>query len=492
MNTPGELWLNTILVLFYSMGYTWSIHHFCMSHFTCINRRKKTFLFVLLISMPISNTVILSGLLPYPVWLLLPLLQHILLIFWIVLLYQGETVQKISVAALLLTVSSLSENFAGSFPTCLILIALRAMHIERTPLIGYVLECMSYCIATVCTIWVITLLTKHTTGFFVGRMRRWYTMLSVPLFGIVILWYLIYIGACHGILLRGGDYLNLTYNEIFSHIGISVLSLLCMCGAGFYVFGMDKIDIEQKQKEQYRSQVTFYQMLEEQYRSLERIRHDMKNHIIGLQSLIDNLGWDEKSNKFNCEICLRQTRNYLHRLADAGGIEYSDELTGKSIIDALLYYKHKQAKDNHIHWECDVHIPSECPIDDFDLCVIFGNLLDNALEACLKMSPADDRFINIHAHIVKKCLLIEITNSAEMITSPAKEVKQSDNVNNHIRSNNDTKQLGYMKHGIGLRNVKDTIDKYNGTLDIGADDNIFRISILLPCVTSAHDINLSL
>ena len=96
-----------------------------MSHFTCIDRRKKPFLFVLSISMPISNTVIFSGLLPYLVWLILPLIQQILLIFWIVLLYQGETVQKISAAALLLTVSSLFENFAGSFPTCLILIPAR-------------------------------------------------------------------------------------------------------------------------------------------------------------------------------------------------------------------------------------------------------------------------------------------------------------------------------------------------------------------------------
>ena len=484
--------LCTILDLLYSMGYTWSIHHFCTSHFTCINRRKKPFLLLLSISLPLSNAVILSGIVPFSVSLLLPILWQVLLIFWIVLLYQGMTIQKILTSALLLTVSLLLRNFAESLFMCLILILLHTTHIECTPMFDYILYCLIYCITTAGTIGGIVLLTKHTTDLFVNRLRRWYIMLSVPMFAIIILWNLIYIGARHGILLRGGDHLNLYYNELFSYVGICVLSALCMCGMGFYIFGMDKIDIEQKQKEQYRSQVIFYQMLEEQYLCLERLRHDMKNHIIGLQSLIDNLGWDEKSNKFNCEICLRQTRNYLHRLADAGGIEYADELTGKSIMDALLYYKHKQAKDNHIRWECDVHIPSECPIDDFDLCVIFGNLLDNALDACLKMSPTNDRFINIQAHIIKKCLLIEITNSAEIVTSPAKEVKYSDNANYHIRSNTGTKQRCYMKHGIGLRNVKDTIDKYNGTLDIGTDDNIFRVSILLPCVSPAHDINQSL
>lgn len=492
MNPTITSYLTMVFELLYGIGYAWAIHHFCISHFTCINQRKKPILFLLAISIPVCDTIIYSGILPYPVWLLLPLLWNILTIFWIILLYHGETVQKIFAAALLLTVSSLMANFAESFPMCLILIILRAMHIERTPLIDYILAYMIYCTATAYTIWGIALLTKHTTGFFVNRFHRWYIMLSTPLFGIVILWYLIYVGACHGILLRGGDYLNLTYNEILSHIGISVLSLLCMCGAGFYVFGMDKIDIEQKQKEQYHSQVTFYQMLEEQYRSLEQVRHDMKNHIIGLQCLIDNLGCNKKSDEFDCEICLQQTRNYLHKLATTGGIEYADELTGKSIIDAMLYYKHNQAREDHIQWECDAHIPPECPIDDFDLCVIFGNLLDNALEACQKIPIESDRFINIQAHLVKKCLLIEIINSAEIKTIPAIEIKTPENVNHYIGSNSRVKHPIYIKHGIGLRNVKDAIAKYNGTMSINTNDNIFRVSILLPCVSPVHDINQSL
>lgn len=472
MNQACELWSITFLSLLWSIGYTLSVHHFCTSHFTCINRRKPM-LFLLIISLPISDAVIISGILSYPVWLLCPLLRQILLILCIVLLYQGSAVQKILASSLLLAVSSLLQDFAASLFMCLMLIILHAAHIEHTPLLNYMLDCTAYCIAAACTIGGTIVLARHMAGFFANRLRRWYIMLCVPLFGIIILWDLIYIGACHGILLRGGDYLNSYYNELFSQAGICILSLLCMCGVGFYLFGMDKIDIEQKQKEQYHSQVVFYQMLEEQYRSLECLRHDMKNHIIGLQQIIDSCEGNNKSNNPDCGIAPMkcrvslQIRDYLYRLADTGGIGHADDLTGKSVVDALLYYKHNQAKNHLIRWECDVHIPSECPIADFDLCVIFGNLLDNALEACQKIETESNRFINIQASMVKKCLLIEITNST-------------------------AEHPGCYKDGIGLRNVKDSIDKYNGTLNINTDDTIFRVSVLLPCILATHDTNPSL
>ena len=525
------LYLESALALLCCAGYTWAIHRFCTSHFACIKQHRNVFL-VLLAAVPsiaiglrqaaiLHSPAVEISRLPLQDWILLcyttppslislPLLWQCLLIFCILRLYQGKKAQKILAAAFLLTTITLLTNFIESFLECLILFILHSAHIEYTILLSYWLGHLVCCINSACTIGAIVLLAKRMTGFFADRLSRWYVMLSVPLFGIVLLWDFIDFIAEHGILLRGGDHLNLYYNELYSQAGICVLSFLCICGIGFYVFGMDKIDIEQKQKEQYRSQVAFYQMLEEQYRSLERLRHDLKNHIIGLQQLTENRVWDKTPNKSDCESCLRQTRNYLHKLAATGDIEYADDLTGKSIVDALLYYKHNQAKQNQIRWECGAHISPECSVDDFDLCVIFGNLLDNALEACLKMPKESDRYINIKAYMVKKCMLIEIINSSEMTTKSAKEmraVKYSDNADYSIASKSvqpaltsgwdsfdqaaDTKRHTY-KSGIGLRNVKDAIAKYNGTLNIDTDDNSFRISILIPCVPAAHDISQAL
>lgn len=452
------LYLEVIFSLLCSAGYTWAIHYFCTRHFNCMERRKRLSLLLpavlpaaitwirlysLLCSAHDAGTYlsledwILLCLTPSsPFYNLLPLLWQCLLIVWLLRLYEGTKPQKLLAAAMLLATTSLLSHFTEALLNCLVTLVLHIAHIENTLLFSYGLEYPVILIISACSIGMIVLFSKRLTGFFTDRLPRWYLMVSVPLFGIVILWDIIDLCASHGILLRGGDHLNPYYNELFSHAGICILSALCICATLFYLFGMDRIDIEQKQKDRYRSQVLFYQMLETQYGSLERLRHDMKNHIIGLQRLIDNQEWDKMS-------------DYIHKMADFGSIDCADNMTGRSIIDALLYYK----KSDSIRWECDVQIPPDCPVEDFDLCVIFGNLLDNALEACQKVPADSDHFIKVCARMVKKCLLIEITNSMP--------------------------QSGNRKDGIGLRNVRETAEKYNGTLQITAQDKIFCATVLL-------------
>lgn len=469
MNQTGALWSEMALFLLYSAGYAWSVHRFCTSHFICIRRREKSFLLLLTVSLPILNAVSLLSLLPHPIAALMPLLGQLLLILWIILLYQGQIAQKILAASILLAVTLLSQHFTESLLICPTLILLHLTQDVPAPQIGTPAWCMIECIIFACTIWSIAWLTRRTGGFFANRPHSWYNMLSAPLLGMTLLWDCIDICASHGILLRGGDYLNLYYNQLFSHIGLLVLAALCMGGAGFYVFGMDRIDLEQKQKEQYRSQVALYQMLEEQYGHLERLRHDMKNHIIGLQRLIDNRAWD-------------QMTDYLHKMADAGGIGRTDDMTGRGIVDALLYHKREQAAHAHIRWECDVQLPPLCTIDDFDLCVIFGNLLDNALMACTKMPEHTDRFIQIRAHMVKKCLLLEISNSTDSPITSTEKTPSADHANPHTTSEQaDAIGQPPRQRGIGLRNVRDAANKYNGILRIDARDHAFHASVLLPC-----------
>lgn len=469
MKTEILLYLEVSFTLLCSICYTWAMHHFCTRHFICIRSRRNLFLLLLAAAPPVVTWLRLYCLLHGPGvsgtllsledWFLLritmmspfhsllPLLSQCLFIFWVLQLYDGHKPQKMLAVSILLTAVSLLSHFTESFLSCLISVILHTAQIEYTLLLSYILEYPIVIIDTICTISVIVLLGKRMTTLFADHLPRWYLTVSIPLFGIVILWDFIDLCASRGILLRGSDSLTPYYNELFSYAGICTLSALCICGVCFYLFGMNRIDIEQKQKDRYRSQVLFYQMLETQYSSLERLRHDMKNHIIGLQRLIDHQAWDKMT-------------DYLRQMSEAGALQYADDVTGKSIVDALLYYKKANLSDSgSVRWECDVHIPHDCPADDFDLCVIFGNLLDNALEACQKLPADSNPFITVHAHMVKKCLLIEIANSMP--------------------------QSGNRKDGIGLRNVREAAEKYNGTLQIDARDDIFRVTVLLaptPCM----------
>ena len=148
-------------------------------------------------------------------------------------------------------------------------------------------------------------------------------------------------------------------------------------------------------------------------------------------------------------------------------------MTGNKAVDALLYQKRKRAEEENIKWECDVQMPKGCCINEFDLCVLFGNILDNALEACRRMQNGECRFVNIQAKTVKKCFLLEVKNSMDRME------KYTDGFTNKGDS---------QEHGIGLLNVGDVVNRYNGAVHKEVEKGIFVISILMPLNDATHDI----
>lgn len=433
--------------ILYIAGFIFSVHHLCRC-FTRNKAREKFLTPLVFASLGAIDLFALTGILPYPVT---TLLYQTLTLLWIIMIYQGETAPKISAAVIAITMVELAYDFLAALLMCLELVFLHTVRHDPAPLISPVSGCVIILISSIFVIMSVRALSTHMNALFKSHTARWYTMLTAPLLCIMLLWNAYGTGACYGIMLRGEDDWNLYINQLFSYIGNCVLAMLCMCGAGFYLFGMMKIDLEQKKKEQYHSQIMFYRMLSEQYTAQERLRHDMKNHIIALRQLIADQEWVK-------------LEEYLCQMAQTGALEQPEDVTGSRIVDALLYDKHKRALQNHIRWECDVHIPPDCSVDDFDLCVIFGNIIDNALEACknipcISANEEPDKYIQMHCHPIKKFLLLEVVNTA-----------CNDNSQTHPTD------------GIGLMNVRETVNKYNGTLEIDIKDHTYRISILLPVI----------
>jgi Signal transduction histidine kinase regulating citrate/malate metabolism len=266
-------------------------------------------------------------------------------------------------------------------------------------------------------------------------------------------------GASNGIMVSSRRNQELYYDQIFSHVEICVLTGLSIFAAAVFLFGMDRLYLEQKKSSRYQSQVAVYKMLTEQYRQSERLRHDMKNHIIALSGLFQNKEWEKLS---------RYIKNMESVVLETGG-----DATGSKAVDALLYQKRKQAEQEQILWECDVQIPNGCGIDEFDLCVLFGNILDNALEACKRVQNRERRFVRIQAKTVKKCFFLEVKNSMD----PAR----------HGEKKEAPGQGNFREHGIGLFNINDTVRQYNGVTEIEAENGIFSISVLMPMYAAVHD-----
>ncbi len=178
----------------------------------------------------------------------------------------------------------LVSAFVVSLLSCLVLFFLHTVKKIPEPLLGDwgggLVSGAGCCFAISAIYW----LSKHLEPVFCGRRGKWYVILAVPLLVNAAVYEAASLGASNGIMVRSAGSMGLYYDQIFSHSEFLVLALLSMAAAGFYVFGMNRIYLEQEKNGRYHSQIAVYKMLAEQYRQSERLRHDMKNHIIVLYS----------------------------------------------------------------------------------------------------------------------------------------------------------------------------------------------------------------
>ncbi len=379
---------------------------------------------------------------------------HMLSFVLTLIFFRERTEKKVFTAAVLIAVTTFAENFCVSLFSCLELFYLHEGKRMIDPVLG---EWESWCI--VCASLMLTTLGIFSfSGYFstvlCGKTKRWYLTLTIPLLAAVLVVDVANWGAAGGVMVRSGGSMGLYCDQLFSYAGTCVLTALSMSAVGFYVFGMNRIYTEQEKSAQCHMQIAAYRVLEEQYRQSERLRHDLKNHVLALSGFLEKKEWDGMA-------------RYLNDMRDSVDFGSGEEITGNRTADILLYQKRKTAESKNILWECDAQMPPQCHIREFDLCVLLGNLLDNAIEACGRLRRAEDniRFIRIRIGTVRRCLLLEIENS---MTDKRKEDAAAG------------QNTGKESHGIGLANVRDVVRRYDGTMNIESGEGIFTVSLLLP------------
>ncbi|MCI8355878.1 MAG: GHKL domain-containing protein [Lachnospiraceae bacterium] len=230
------------------------------------------------------------------------------------------------------------------------------------------------------------------------------------------------------------------------------LLLILLLAAGFYWLPR-YID---KKTEGFQSDLVdrHYAEVENMYRVMRSWRHDYHNHIQAAISYAE-LG------KY------RELISYLEQLDES--LYKIDQIvrTGNLMVDAILNSKLSLMRDGSIRTDVDAHVPSKMKITDPELCVLLGNLLDNAIEACGRLPQAEDRFIKIYMDTLQNRFYISILNSMDG------QAKKHGNI---FRS---TKPAGEF-HGFGLQRVDRIVRKYDGFLDRQSEEGVFATEILLP------------
>lgn len=187
------------------------------------------------------------------------------------------------------------------------------------------------------------------------------------------------------------------------------------------------------------------------YRTMRGWRHDYHNHIQAMLALTDNP---------------EELRRYLWKLNDDLTTVDTVLKTGNVMVDAILNSKLSLIKSKHITVHAKATVPAKLEISEIDLCAILGNLLDNAMEACLRQNDSEERFIRVYIGILKKQLYICVTNSV------GGAVKKSG------KSYLSTKDAP--NHGFGLMRIDRLAEKYRGYVNRQSEPGAFATEVMLP------------
>ncbi len=442
---------DVLLSLICELGYVWCASRFLRRQLHGSSLESTGFAGFFFFGRGILTWFLESSKVPY---ILYALGHHLLTFILVMAWFREKRGKKLLAAVLLETMTRLIWNFSESFWSCAGLILFHRVTGGRQITVGIWTDRVIVLLTCTAGVTAVVRLSELLVPVLEDKRESWYHFLTVPLVCITLLMDVADWAASNGILVQAWGRYGLYENQLFSHGAMCLFSGLAMVSSGFFVFGMERIDREESLREQYRSQVAYYQMLEEQYSRMERLRHDMKNHMIALNHLVQKQKWE-------------QTADYVREMKKAGCVEEGEEATGSLVMDALLYHKRQQAEGRGICWECDARLPADTPVREIDLCIIAGNMLDNAVEACARLQEksAEQPFIHIYMGNVKRCLLLEVQNSTDL--PEGEEIDRS-------------RKEDAKRHGLGLSNIRAAAARYHGTVHVGIEKGVFVASVLLP------------
>ncbi len=236
---------------------------------------------------------------------------------------------------------------------------------------------------------------------------------------------------------------------------ILIILLLCL---SYICFRLYQVNKEAKwQKLKYEKQLEFFHMQarerDEAFKEMQQFRHDFKNHLIGLSEYV------EQDNK---EKIREHMDILLHELK--GG--YYEHKSGNLVVDAVTGYKFKIMKKKDIVFVTQFSIPEVLSFEETDLCVILGNILDNAIEASEKITKSCRR-IELKMEYRPNSLFIVVKN------------KYAGRLSIDQRGKLLTTKEEKSSHGIGIRSTERIARKYQGIVTIEPENDEFEIRILL-------------
>lgn len=200
-------------------------------------------------------------------------------------------------------------------------------------------------------------------------------------------------------------------------------------------------------------QKSHYEYLEQRERDTRSFRHDLRSHILLMQHMLDNGR-------------IAEAEEYLNEMSERINSFGNSITVGNPIVDAIVNRYYAEAKKDGVTLKTDGMLSPDINVSAFDLCTIFSNLFENALDAS---RTCHGNYINFTIRRAPRESIFSIANKFDGYIQP-----------NSLNSLLLTRKADQANHGFGLTNVKKAVDNNNGDMAISTENNIFCVTISLP------------
>ncbi|MCR5116095.1 MAG: ATP-binding protein [Lachnospiraceae bacterium] len=255
--------------------------------------------------------------------------------------------------------------------------------------------------------------------------------------------------------MKGDDSLFLHMKGPFA-ISITILCLLLIAGLRGMSYLKSKDALYKAEKALYdqylANQEEHIKNIIEADKSIRSFRHDINAHLSALESCIDEKDYDE-------------LQNYIDRMKEETQNRKAQSYSGYAAVDTIIAEWHEKALKEEIAWEWKGKLREDLKIELFDLCVLFSNILSNAVEAAEKTEIGGERYIKVSIGSFRGRTSIRVTNTCINSSSQRMDLR--------------TSKVDKDNHGFGMKNIKRIVEKYNGEIVYNFKNNVFNIEVTI-------------
>ena len=247
----------------------------------------------------------------------------------------------------------------------------------------------------------------------------------------------------------GGWFMELGSAVLVFSVGLTLWMEL----ANAYRFHLTYGEYSRQMEQKLQMQKQHYEELTAKMDEISRMRHDMRHHMRALMSYAQQGKYQE-------------LMKYLQEYASVMTEEEKVVCYCRNMaVDAVIHFYARELRQRGISFEYDMMLPQNIGITDTDLCKIYGNLLENAVDAVKELPPESHPYVKVLTKIKNKKLLIEISNPY------SNEIQRKEN------GFYSTKHEGF---GIGTASVTEVVQRIGGYVAFSTEEGIFKVNIFLP------------